>query len=381
MNKSRTLALGAVLVFVVAVAATAVVMPDKGGSDLTGPYDLVAGWPDNPCGDGYTFGSAAGIFAETPNRVLVFQRGCLPVLEDSGSNFGPQSLVPTRNASGFDLSRDDPERHPRWDHNLFIANRAGRIIDSWEQHNALFVRTHKVKISPYDPDAHVWLIDDGANQITKFTNDGSEIVMQLGEFRVRGDDETHFARPTDIAWLPDGTFFISDGYVNTRVVKFDKDGNYLLRWGEKGTPPNDTRPSFMNTVHSVAVDDNRRVYVADRANSRVQIFDENGVFLEAWPGIVRPYYIYMSADQHLWVSDGRTQKFTKFDLGGNLLYSWGTFGSMPGGFWGVHQFDVDSEGALYTADVHIGRPQKFTPKAGANPAHLVGEPKRYVATD
>lgn len=382
MNKSRSLVLGSLLIFIAAVAATAVVVPDKGGNDVTGPYDLVAGWPDNPCGDGYTFGSTAGIFADSPNRVLIFQRGCLPELPDGGNDYGPTSLVPDRNASGYDLSREDPERHPRWDHNLYIANRDGRIIDSWEQYNDLFVRTHKVKISPYDPDQHVWLVDDGAHSIYKFTNDGSERVMTLGEFRVPGDDQgNHFNRPTDVAWLPDGTFFISDGYRNTRVVKFDKDGNFLLTWGEKGTPPNETRPGYMNTVHSIAIDDNRRVYVADRSNSRLQVFDENGTFLEAWPNITRPYYHMYTADGHIWVSDGATQKFTKFDLSGNLLYSWGTFGAMPGGFWGVHQFDVDTEGSLYTADVHIGRPQKFTPKAGADPAHLVGEPKRYSPTD
>jgi hypothetical protein len=82
----------------------------------------------------------------------------------------------------------------------------------------------------------------------------------------------------------------------------------------------------------------------------------------------------ITKDQHLWVSDGITQKFTKFDLTGKLLYSWGTFGAFPGGFWGVHQFSVDSEGNLYTADVHIGRPQKFRPKRGADPARLVGQP-------
>jgi len=381
VEKSRSLLLTAVLLFVVAVAATPWVLAEKGGDDLTGPYNLVAGWPQNPCGEGYTFGSTAGIFADSPNRVLIFQRGCLPVLPDGGSDFGPGDLAPERNASGYSLSASEPERHPRWDHNLYIANRDGKMIDSWEQHNGLFVRTHKVKISPYDPEQHVWLIDDGAHQVVKFTNDGKQIVMTLGEFKVPGYDPSHFARPTDVAWLPDGTFFISDGYTNTRVAKFDKDGKYLLTWGEKGTPPNETRPSYMNTVHAIAIDDDRRVYVADRANSRVQIFDENGTFLEAWPNIRRPYYIYMSADQHLWVSDGTTQKFTKFDLAGNLLYSWGTFGAMPGGFYGVHQFDVDSEGSLYTADVHIGRPQKFTPKPGANPANLVGEPKRYVASD
>jgi hypothetical protein len=128
----------------------------------------------------------------------------------------------------------------------------------------------------------------------------------------------------------------------------------------------------MNTVHSIAIDAKRRVFVADRANSRVQVFDENGKFLEVWPNIRRPYYIFMGLDQHLWVSDGATQKFTRFDPSGRLLSSWGTFGAMPGGFWGVHQFHVDTEGNLYTADVHIGRPQKFKPKPGADPAKLVG---------
>jgi peptidylamidoglycolate lyase len=369
---------------VAALAITAVALlpaqntqnAQKGGGDEFGPYELVENWPQNPCGDGYQQGSVGGIFAESPDRVLIFQRGCLPVLERAITS---QSLVPERNASGYDLSQKDPQRHPRWDNVLYIVNRDGKKIDSWEQHNKLFVRPHKVLISPYDPEKHVWLVDDGAHAIYKFTNDGKKLVMQLGEFGVPGNDEKHFARPTDIAWLPDGTFFVSDGYTNTRVVKFDKNGKFLLTWGEKGTPPNETRPNYMNTVHSIAIDDQRRLYVADRANSRVQIFDENGKFLELWPRIRRPYYIYMSQDQHLWVADGITQKFTKFDLAGKLLYSWGTFGAFPGGFWGVHQFSVDQENNLYTADVHIGRAQKFRPKQGADPKTLVGRPVRQVS--
>ncbi|HEU4689117.1 MAG TPA: hypothetical protein VFS23_12175, partial [Vicinamibacterales bacterium] len=88
------------------------------------------------------------------------------------------------------------------------------------------------------------------------------------------------------------------------------------------------------------------------------------------------YSVMLTEDQHLWVADGTTQKFLKFDLTGKLLFAWGTFGAFPGGFWGVHQFHTDSEGNLYTADVHVGRAQKFTPKKGANPAHLVG---RYMS--
>jgi hypothetical protein len=357
------------LVLLVASSALST-MQEKGGGDETGPYDLVPNWPQPVCGEGYTWGSTAGVWAESSDRVFIFQRGCLPVVAESSG--AADSFIPTRNASGYDLSQDDPARHPRWDHVLYIVNREGKLVDSWEQHNKLFVRPHRVVINPHDPARHVWLIDDGAHMVYKFTNDGKKLAMSLGEFRVPGNDQTHFARPTDIAWLPDGTFFVSDGYTNTRVVKFDKDGRFLMTWGEKGNPPNETRPGYMNTVHAIAVDQNRRVYISDRANSRIQVFDENGRFLDAWPNIRRPYAIHLSEDQHLWVSDGITQKFLKFDLNGRLLYSWGTFGAFPGGFWGVHQFSVDEEGNLYTADVHVGRPQKFKPKPGVDPAKLVG---------
>ena len=132
-------------------------------------------------------------------------------------------------------------------------------------------------------------------------------------------------------------------------------------------------PSEFNTVHGIAVDNQRRIYVCDRANSRIQIFDENGKYLDEWNNIRYPYYIYMSKDQHLWVGDGYTQKILKYDLNGKLLSSWGTFGQFPGGIWGPHQFSVDSDNNLYIADVHIGRVQKLQPKPGVNPALLVGQ--------
>jgi DNA-binding beta-propeller fold protein YncE len=315
-----------------------------------------------------------GVFAETPDRVFIFARGCLPELTD-GSFGEAVSIIPSRNASGYDLSRSEPERHPKWSHVLYTVDRNGKLVENWDQYNDMFVRPHRVKINPYDPERHVWTIDDGAEQVTKFTHDGKQVVLQLGEFKVRGSDASHFGRPTDIAWLPDGTFFVSDGYVNTRVAKFDKDGEFILDWGKKGdNSGTETRPYYMNTVHGIAIDDNRRVYVIDRTNNRIQIFDENGKFIEDWRGIKRPYYIYMSADQHLWVSDAVTQKFLKMDLAtGKVLYDWGSFGSFPGGNWGVHQFSVDSEGNFYTADVHVGRVQKYRPKPGADPSHLVGQ--------
>src|SRR5688572_24664470 len=344
------------IVVLLALGGFAQAPQQKGGGDTTGPYDLVPGWPQNWCGPGYVIGSTAGVWAESADRVIIFARGCLPELEDPGA------VVPTRNASGFDLSQKDPARHPRWDHIINIVDRNGRLIESWEQHNQLWVRPHRVLINPYDPQRHVWFIDDGVHAIYKMTHDGKQIVQTIGTPRVPGNDETHFARPTDIAWLPDGTFFVSDGYTNTRVVKFDRNGKYVTSWGMRGTPPNETRPYYMNTVHAIVTDRNRRVYISDRANHRIQIFDENGKFLDAWPDVPLPYSLLITDDQFFWSASGQTQKFTKYDLNGRLLFSWGTFGTMPGGSWGVHQFSVDNERNLYTADVHVGRPQKFRPK-------------------
>jgi len=366
--RRRTLVVLAALGLVLTAGVLAQTQQTKGGGDVTGPYDLVAGWPQNWCGQGHVIGSTAGIWAESPDRVFIFARGCLPALEDPGD------LVPTRNASGYDRSQRDAARHPRWDHIVNVVDRNGRLIESWEQHNELFVRPHRVLVNPYDPQRHIWLVDDGVHALYKFTRDGKQLVQTIGTPKMPGNDETHFARPTDIAFLPDGTFFVSDGYTNTRVVKFDRNGKYVTSWGMKGTPPNETRPGYMNTVHAIVADKQRRLYVSDRANHRIQIFDENGKFLEAWPNVPLPYSLLMTDDQFLWSASGLTQKFTKYDLNGHLLSSWGTFGALPGGFWGVHQFHVDTEGNLYTADVHVGRPQKFRPKPGVEAARLIGKP-------
>jgi peptidylamidoglycolate lyase len=369
----KTLAATAALVVTIAMGGFAQA-PQKGGGDVTGPYELVAGWPQNYCGAGHVIGSTGGIWAESPDRVIIFSRGCLPELKEPGD------VVPERNASGYDLSQKDPARHPRWDHIVNIIDRNGRLVESWEQHNKLFVRPHRVLVSPYDPERHIWLIDDGAQSIYKFTRDGKKLVMTLGEFRVAGNDEKHFGRPTDIAFLPDGTFFISDGYVNSRVVKFDRTGKYITSWGMRGEAGKETRPNYMNTVHAIVADKQGRLYVSDRANHRIQIFDQNGKFLDAWTNVPLPYSLLMTADQFLWSASGQTQKFTKYDLNGKLLASWGTFGAFPGGFWGVHQFHVDSEGNLYTADVHVGRPQKFRPRPGGNRDQLIGRPAIAVST-
>jgi DNA-binding beta-propeller fold protein YncE len=223
-------------------------------------------------------------------------------------------------------------------------------------------------MNPYDPERHLWLVDDGANTIYEFSNDGKKLLRTLGEFKVAGWDKTHFSGPTGISFASNGDMFITDGYGNSRVVKYSKDGKYLMEWGEPGR-----KPGEFAAPHGIAIDARGRLYIVDRANSRVQVFDANGKFLDQWPNIPKPCGLGISQDQQsVWVADCYTQKILKYDLNGKLLYSWGSFGAFPGGFWCIHQIATDSDGNLYTADVYSGRPQKFRPKKGADPSKLIG---------
>jgi DNA-binding beta-propeller fold protein YncE len=341
----------------------------KGGEEETGPYEVVEGWPQPLGHAGWTWGSQGGVFAETPNRIYIANRGELPIPEKA-----PEGYTGGYGAFGQPATSGKP----RMENCILVVDASGKLLENWTQWDHLFAGgrgPHHVKINPYDPEKHVWVVDDMVQQVFEFTHDGKQLVLTLGERLVRGEDDKHFGRPTDIAWLPDGTFFISDGYVNTRVVKFDKNGKFLMTWGKKGKGPGE-----FDLPHSIDIDAQRRVYVADRSNSRIQIFDENGKYLSEWDNIRQPYHIMVTADQHLWVADGVTNKFLKYDLNGKLLYSWGTYGSFPGAFWGVHQFSIDSDGNLYAAETFGGRTQKFRPKPGADRAQLIGQPVRITLT-
>ena len=161
------------------------------------------------------------------------------------------------------------------------------------------------------------------------------------------------------------------------MAKFDADGNFLMEWGEKGNPPNETRGGYFNNVHGIAVDPaTNRVYVNDRNNHRIQVFTEDGEFLNDWVVGREPsniHLIIIDSNRNLWAYDRGTHKVLKYDLDGNFLYQFGTFGNFPGGFWGVHGMSVDQEGNFYVAEVDNGGAQKFVPRPGANPDFLIGE--------
>ena len=220
----------------------------------------------------------------------------------------------------------------RWEHLLVAVDANGNITEQFPQWDSLFRRPHAIYINPYDPQKHVWVVDDHNQMLFEFTNDLKQLVKTIGTKGEPGADDKHFNRPTFLAWLPDSTMFVADGYNGTRVVKFDKDGKFLLAWGQKGTPPNETRPGYFNVVHGIAVDPvTRRVYVSDRGNRRMQVFDENGKFLDQWP-FANPSsvnFLYIGADRHLWAFDDTTSKIVRYDPQGHLLYAWGGWGIIP----------------------------------------------------
>jgi hypothetical protein len=395
-------------------SVSAAAVPDAiGAQDVSGPYQVVEGWPKDlstlPGHEQWTYGGARGIFAESPNRVYLLGGGELPNIprpqtrrfpEVGPSVQFPVGGLPWRNANqatppGAGGSGQDPAKgmeiwrggsppyrelgvDARWEHCLIVVDAQGAILEEWTQWDKIFKRPHSVYISPYDPQKHVWVVDDHTHAIYKFTNDGKQLVQTIGTPSVSGADGTHFNRPTFMAWIPDGSFYVSDGYNGTRVAKFDANGKFLLDFGMAGEAGKETRPGYMNNVHGVAVDiETRRVFVNDRDNHRVQIFDESGKYLSEWKIAVSPsslHLVQIGADRTVVTFDRNTHKMLKYDLDGRLLYAWGTVGDFPGTVWGVHGLSTDQEGNLYVAEVDSGRFQKFSPRPGANPAYLVGKP-------
>ena len=160
-----------------------------------------------------------------------------------------------------------------------------------------------------------------------------------------------------------------------------------MDWGQAPANPEDPGPGEFNTVHSIAISADRRLYVVDRAHARIQIFNEDGTFLDMFStgprASSRPYAHEILRDREtgeefIWVADGGTHRILKYDLDGNYLYGWGGQGGRPGQFNGPHSLTVDPDGNLYTAEVFAGRVQKFVPRPGADPAKLAGHQLRQL---
>lgn len=236
------------------------------------------------------------------------------------------------------------------DHPVVVFDRDGNYLSSWGA--GLFAFPHLIRA---DADDNLWLIDRDHGQMYLFTRTG-ELLRTLGTKGYRSDTGTTelsstaytkvtrgggpFNLPTDIAVAPSGEMFVTDGYGNARVHKFAPDGTHLLSWGEPGTGPGE----FM-LPHAVWIDRRGRVLVCDRENDRVQIFDQQGRFLEQWPTtLIGPAVIYVDTDDIVYVAEHNGGLVSVLTLDGERLAQWGdpSFRSVHG-LWG------DSRGDLYVA--------------------------------
>ena len=333
----------------------------KGGDDRTGEYDAVENWwkpaPDHE--GPWTWGEVSGVAVDNPDRILVAIWG----------------------------DRDAQGRPREGSTNYLVAvDRNGNIIENWTQWDSIFNKPHQVYISPYDPERHVWVVERGGGrgvnmQILKFTNDGRELVMRLvdpdhptsrREARANPNPGPFtYGDPAVLAFFPDGSFLLGDGYWHSRIVKYDASGEYMMEFGELGSGPGQ-----FDLIHGLAVDRDRRIYVGDRNNNRIQVFTENGEFIEEWPGISDPVGVFIDENDAVWVISARLHRLLKYDRDGHLQHYWGTYGGTNGGFPGglarPHQLDVADDGAVYITSWDGGWVNKFVPKPGADPSKLIG---------
>lgn len=293
---------------------------------------VVTNWPALPAS--HILGQCTGVGVDSRNRVFVFHR--------SGRTWS--TPFPTEPVTAPTVSVLDAA--------------TGKLLSSWGAGE--FIMPHGLTLDRAD---NVWLTDVGRQQVFKYTPEG-KLLLTLGERGVAGADATHFNLPTDVAVLKDGSFYVSDGYRNTRVIKFTAEGRYDFEWGGKGAGPGQ-----FNLPHGVAVDPAGRVIVCDRSNARLQVFDPKGKFVAEWksPQIGRPYGVSVGPDGHIYAIDGGDaplkqpdrSKAVELDAEGRVVDRFGGYGTGPGQFQLGHDIAVGPDGAVYVADASGHRVQKF----------------------
>jgi DNA-binding beta-propeller fold protein YncE len=273
----------------------------------------------------------SGLAIDQNDRIYVFNRGAKPVMVfDRDGN-----LV----MSGADQEINGKAINPNWQH-------SGTV----------------------DWDGNVYVIERDAHRIVKVSPKLDKFLLQLGTTNERGNDATHLDLPSGIAVLRNGNIVVTDGYGNNRVVLFSKDGKFIKQVGKGAGGPQDkgSGPGEWVLPHKLAVDADENLYIIDRENHRVQVFDKNLTYIrqfanEGW----NPWDIGISRkgnDGFAFVADHALERVHKIQLkDGKILATWGKQGWGPGEFDWVHGVVVDSKGAVYAADTYGQRLQKFVP--------------------
>ena len=268
--------------------------------------------------------------------------------------------------------------HRRDDTRLFEFDANGTFVKEWGEGVYGFEFAHKVRVDAQD---NVWVVDEGTNMVIKFNPEG-RVVMVLGRRpeAVEGAVETPqgdpppderylFARPTDVGWDPQGNIFVSDGYFNHRVVKYDKNGKFLAKVGSN---LRGAEPYQFNTPHGLAVDGQGNVYVADRGNQRIQVFDNNLVLRAIYDNVGNPWELCISPGPHqyLFASNSNpdanpaaswevTGEIYKMELDGRIVGKFGKAGKALGQFQTVHGIDCRNPDELIVSEIAAWRVQKI----------------------
>ena len=273
-----------------------------------------------------------------------------------GLNFGEASGVAVaRNGHIFLLQRVEPM--------LVEYDAKGKFLRSLGE--GIFTTPHGLRI---DPDGNLWTTDVGSHTVLKLSPAG-RVLMVLGHKSQGAEGEWVFNRPADVGFDSMGNVYIADGYGNSRIVKFDRTGKYLKSWGTYGTGPGEFR-----LPHAVVVDRENHVFVADRENARIQVFDTEGKFLREEDGVGYPYGLALLPNGHLLMADGGYDRLVELDGSGKIVGALGEPGHAPGQFAWAHTLAVGPDGRIVVADTLNWRFQVFEPTAAT------GRMSPYVPT-
>lgn len=283
-------------------------------------YELEPGWGKLP--EGYEFHQVAGVAVDAQDRVYVFNRSS---------------------------------------HQLMVFDRAGNLVRVWGQK---FTLPHGIHIGP---DGNIYLVDTASHVVLKYTPN-ERLLLTLGTRDAPSDtgytqEERKvkraagpFHRPTGVVVNGNGDIFVSDGYGNCRVHKFDARGTLLTSWGRPGT----VRPGEFNLPHGIGLDAQGRLLVCDRENHRIQVFSQDGDYVAMWTGFRQPTDVVTGPDGTVYVPELQS-RVTIVDGAGKVLARWGEEDSHePGKFASPHGIALDSHGDVYVGEVLEGkRIQKF----------------------
>lgn len=333
MNTKRLLGGLTALLFVFAMGASIANAESVDSPSCLG-YRVVQGWPIVP--EGEVLGEIAGVGVDSHGNVFVFHGADRPWPASNVLNLEP---IARPTITVFD-------------------GHSGSMLARWGERQ--FAMPHGLTIDNHD---NVWLTDVALQQVYKFSRDG-HLLLTLGKRGIAGNDASHFNRPTGVAVAANGSFYVSDGYLNSRVIGFSAEGKFLVQWGTEGSGPGQ-----FDLPHGIALDTSGHVYVADRANARIQIFNDSGQFLGQWSGaeLGRPYAIAFDQGGKAYIADGGDPADAPADRSafvvvrirdGSPLVRVGRFGNLAGQFETAHAIAVDAEGSVYVGDAG-GRVQKF----------------------